>query len=215
MKNIKNIKIVTIMLFATAAIYTILVKTIDVQAIGPKGSFVGFATINNYFHQILKTNDFWYKATKYLGVVPFLYVFFYGIVGLKQLIKYKCLEKIDKKILILGGFYLVVGIVYFFFEKVIINYRPILENGTLEASYPSSHTMLAICVCLSSIFMNTYYIKNNSLKKVLNIATWILMILLVLGRLLSGVHWFTDILGGVIISLFLVFSFYMFCQKLK
>ncbi len=215
MKKRKNMKVVLIILFIIVTMYIISVKTVDVQAIGPNGSAVGFATINGWFHQMIGLNDTWYKITKYLGVLPFLYVLFYGIIGMRQLLNTKSIKKMDKKIIALGCFYVAVGLVYILFEKVIINYRPVILDDSLEASFPSSHTMLAICVCLSAMFMNSYYIKNDSLRKKVNIATWILMILLVLGRLLSGVHWFTDILGGVIISLFLVFGFYMVCQKSK
>ena len=214
MKNIKNLKKISILLFLLAIIYTILVKYVDVQPIGPKGSVVGFATLNHTFQKIVGENTTWYKITKYLGILPFFYVLSYGLIGLKQLIEYKKIDKIDKKIIALGCFYIIVGIVYILFEKVVINYRPVLEDGLLEASYPSSHTLLAVCVCLSAIFMNHYYIKDIFLRKGLNIGTLLLMLILIIGRALSGVHWISDIIGGIIISLFLVSSFYTICKKI-
>lgn len=213
MERTKKLEKMTIILFFIAVIFTVLVKCVDVQSIGPKGSAVGFATINRFVHQLTGENDTWYNITKYLGIIPFLYVLFYAVVGLKQLIIAKKISKVDKKIIALGCFYVVLGLIYILFDKLAINYRPVLEDGVLEPSYPSSHTLLAVCVCLSSIFMNKYYIKNNDLKKYLNLGTLILMILLVLGRLLSGVHWASDIIGGVIISLFLVFGFFTVCKK--
>ena len=215
MENTKKLEKITIILFFIAVIFTILVKFVDVQSIGPKGSSVGFSTINGFVHQLTGENDIWYDITKYLGILPFLYVLFYGFIGLKQLVSTKKLSQVDKKIIVLGFFYVVVGIVYILFDKIPINYRPVLEDGVLESSYPSSHTLLAICVCLSAIFMNHYYIKNINLKKHLNLGTWILMILLVFGRLLSGVHWASDIIGGVIISLFLVFVFFIACKNFQ
>lgn len=213
MERTKKLEKMTIILFFIAVIFTVLVKCVDVQSIGPKGSAVGFAAINRFVHQLTGENDTWYNITKYLGIIPFLYVLFYAVVGLKQLIIAKKISKVDKKIIALGCFYVVLGLIYILFDKLAINYRPVLEDGVLEPSYPSSHTLLAVCVCLSSIFMNKYYIKNNDLKKYLNLGTLILMILLVLGRLLSGVHWASDIIGGVIISLFLVFGFFTVCKK--
>lgn len=213
MERTKKLEKMTIILFFIAVIFTVLVKCVDVQSIGPKGSAVGFATINRFVHQLTGESDTWYNITKYLGIIPFLYVLFYAVVGLKQLIIAKKISKVDKKIIALGCFYVVLGLIYILFDKLAINYRPVLEDGVLEPSYPSSHTLLAVCVCLSSIFMNKYYIKNNDLKKYLNLGTLILMILLVLGRLLSGVHWASDIIGGVIISLFLVFGFFTVCKK--
>lgn len=215
MERTKKLEKMTIILFFIAVIFTVLVKCVDVQSIGPKGSAVGFATINRFVYQLTGENDTWYNITKYLGIIPFLYVLFYAVVGLKQLIIAKKISKVDKKIIALGCFYVVLGLIYILFDKLAINYRPVLEDGVLEPSYPSSHTLLAVCVCLSSIFMNKYYIKNNDLKKYLNLGTLILMILLVLGRLLSGVHWASDIIGGVIISLFLVFGFFTTCKKIR
>ena len=61
MKKRKNMKVVLILLFIIVTMYIILVKTVDVQAIGPNGSVVGFATINGWFHQMIGLNDTWYK----------------------------------------------------------------------------------------------------------------------------------------------------------
>lgn len=199
---------VSIISFIVAVLYIILLKTVDVQSIGPKSSSVGLASINNWFLQNIGTNDTCYKITKYLGLLPFLLVGYYGFIGLKQLINKKSINKVDKELLLLGIFYILVGATYIFFEKVIINYRPVLMDGELEASFPSSHTMLAICVCASSLLISKYYIKNENIRKIIDILTWIVMIILVVGRALSGVHWITDIIGGILVSAFLISLFY-------
>ena len=176
--------------------------------IGPQGSEVGFSSINAIFQNSLGYNEIWYKITKYLGVIPFLIVAYYGLIGILQLTKRKSIMKVDKKIICMGAFYVLLGMTYVLFEKLVINYRPVMLEGELEASFPSSHTMLAVCICLSSLLVSKYYIKDEKIKKILDISTIILMVVLVVGRLLSGVHWFSDILGGVIISLFLVSIYY-------
>ena len=204
MKKKKILLYTTISLLFVSIIYTIIVKNVGVQAIGPNGTKVGLAGINGYIHNKLGLNMFWYKLTKYLEVLPFLIILFYGCIGLKQLINGKSLKKVDKRLIILGIYYVLVGVTYVLFEKIIINYRPVLLKGELEASYPSSHTMLAITVCFSSLLLSKYYIKNKKTRTICNNTTTILMIALVIGRLLSGVHWFTDIVGGIIISAFLV-----------
>ncbi len=203
MKKLKW-KNISILLGIVSIIYTIMLKTIDVKPIGPYHTKVGFATINNFVHIHLPKNMIWYNITKYLGYLTFILIIYYAIIGLKQLIKNKSLKKVDKKILLLGAFYVLVGIVYIIFEKVIINYRPVLMEGELEASFPSSHTMLALCVCASSLIMSKYYIKSEKAKQILDIVTWVVMVVLVIGRLISGVHWLTDIIGGIIISGFLL-----------
>lgn len=181
--------------------FTLLIKNVDVQAIGPENSEVGLATINDAFHGIFNYNELLYKISKYLGYISFLIIGLYGIKGLIQLIKEKNLFKVDKKLLILGGFYVVVLLVYILFEFVIINYRPVLEDGVLEASYPSSHTILSICVCASSLMISKNIFKKEKFVKILNVCTYILMFGIIITRVLSGVHWLTDIVGAILISL--------------
>ena len=188
--------------------FTILVKVINVDSIGPNGSEVGFSNINKSFHDLLPYNEMFYNISKYLGYLSFGIIALYGLTGLIQLIKKKSLAKVDKELLILGGFYVVVLVVYFLFEKVVINYRPVLEKGALEASYPSSHTILSICVCLSSIMVASRIFKNKDFVKWFNVCTSLLMVGIVVTRLLSGVHWLTDIFGGILISLALCMLFH-------
>ena len=95
MKNKKELIKTTIILFLISIIYTLLVKYYDVAAIGPNKTSVGFKTINSLFHSITGYNDIWYKITKYLGYIPFLIVMYYGLIGLRQLIKKKNLKKVD------------------------------------------------------------------------------------------------------------------------
>ena len=192
-----------------------MLKYYDVATIGPKNSAVGFSGINSLVHHALPYNEFWYKLTKYLGIIPFLYCAYYGIQGIIQIIKYKSLKKVDKRLIYLGIFYVVMLIVYILADKIVINYRPVLEDGVLESSYPSSHTLLACCICASSLLIAKYYMKNQKLLKIFNYGTIILMIISVVGRLLSGVHWLTDILGGIIISAFLVYLYYSFIYSYK
>ena len=211
--KIKKYLNTTSILFIICVVYTLLVKFVDVASIGPNGSKVGFSTINEAVHNMFPYNDFWYQVSKYIGYLPFLLVAFYGCMGIYQFIKKKDLLKVDKQLLALGIFYFMVAATYIFFEKVIINYRPVLMDGVLEASFPSSHTMLAICICASSMFISRNYIKNEKLNNCLTIISGIVMVVLVVGRTLSGVHWFTDILGGILISSFLVSIFYSAVRK--
>lgn len=202
----KNI-IVSICLIILSVIYTILVKYVDVAPIGPKASSVGFSTLNKFVFNFLGRSNIWYNITEVLGMISILIALFYALIGLYKLIKNKSILKIDKEIIILGIFYFVVLLVYLFFEKVIINYRPVLVKGTLEASYPSSHTMLSICICLSAIIINNKLYKNMRISKIINTLSIIIMITTTVGRLLSGMHWVSDILGGIIISICLSYIF--------
>ena len=191
-------------LFAVAIIYTILVKYIDVQAIGPKDSLVGFATINKFIFNLTGVNMVWYSITDWLGFVPLIIAFIYAMIGLVQMIKRKNILKVDKEILGLGVFYIIVIGLYILFETYIINYRPTLMDGILEASYPSSHTLLSVCICGSSLMINKYLFKNKNFFKVENIISILSILVIVIGRFISGVHWFTDIIGAILISIALL-----------
>jgi len=195
-------------------IYTLLVKFVDVKPIGPNGSKVGLATMNKWFMNIAKENHFFYKLSELLGYIILLLVLIYGCIGLYQLIKRKSLFKIDREIIVLGIFYVVVLAFYVLFDKVVINYRPVLIDGVLEPSYPSSHTMLALCVGLSSLIVSKSYFNKKYIDKI-NIVTCVLIGLIVAGRILSGVHWLSDIFGGVILSCALIGIFKMFYEVEK
>ncbi len=204
MKKEKNQIIICICLALLSIVYTLLVKYVDVQAIGPNGSLVGFASINKIIFNLTGVNMLLYHITEWLGIIPIFMVFIYAFIGLIQAIKRKSILMVDKKIIVLGVFYIVVLGIYVLFEKVAINYRPVLINNVLEASYPSSHTLLSICVCGSSIMINNMLYKNIKIFKIENVVSIILILLIVIGRLVSGVHWFSDIIGSIIISIALL-----------
>lgn len=195
--------LICIGLILITIIYTIAVTFIDVQTIGPNDSLVGFATINKFVFNLTGVNMIWYSITDWLGFIPLIIAFIYSLVGLIQMIKRKSI-KIDKEILGLGIFYIIIILLYIIFEIVIINYRPVLIDGTLEASYPSSHTLLSICICGSSLMINKYLFKNKRFIKLENTISILSIIIIVVGRLLSGVHWFTDIIGAILISITLL-----------
>ena len=189
-------------------LWTIAVRCVDVKAIGPRESNVGFATINGFIHNLTGVNLTLYNITDWLGLVPFAFVFGFAILGLVQLIKRKSLLKVDYTILVLGGFYIAVMAVYLLFEIVVINYRPTLINGYLEASYPSSTTMLVLCVMPTAIMQFNSRIKSKMLKRCVLFAITAFTIFMVIGRLISGVHWFSDIVGGALLSTGLVMMYY-------
>lgn len=191
-------------LISIPIIYTILVKFIDVQAIGSAKSLVGFSTINEYIFNFTGVNMLWYYITEYLGLIPLMIAIIYSIIGLIQMIKRESIFKVEKEILVLGIFYIIIFILYTFFEIFIINYRPILIDGIKEASYPSSHTLLSICICGSSLMINKYLFKKNLFFKVENVISILSILIIVIGRIISGVHWITDIIGSILISIVLL-----------
>jgi undecaprenyl-diphosphatase len=184
---------------------------VDVRAIGPRGSSVGFAAINRFVHDLTGVHMQLYTITDWLGLVPILFVLGFAALGIAQWIKRKSIRKVDSSILILGGFYIAVMAVYVFFETKVINYRPLLIEGFLEASYPSSTTMLVMCVMPTAIMQFHMRIQHRLLRNVISTAIALFTAFMVIGRLLSGVHWFSDIIGGALLSASLVMLYHAMC----
>ena len=203
----KNFGIAAILLGAFV-VWTAAVRLVDVQPIGPQGSAVGFATINGWVHDLTGVHMALYTVTDWLGLVPIAFAIGFALLGLIQWVKRKHLRQVDFSILVLGGFYLLVMAAYVLFEVVVINYRPVLINGYLEASYPSSTTMLVLCVMPTTLMQLNARIKNQTLKRWVGFGITAFILFMVIGRLLSGVHWFTDIIGGALLSAGLVMLYY-------
>ena len=198
-KKSKKCIITTGILFLIFMLFTVIIKTIDVQPVGPEQSTIGLASLNQFVFNI----------TDWLGIVAIVIALGFAILGLIQLIQRKSIWNVDPRILLLGAFYFIVIIIYVFFEIVIINYRPIILSQSLEASFPSSHTMIVICIMSTAMLQFHYYLRD---KKVclwtIDIASVLMIAVTVIGRLISGVHWFTDIVAGILLSSALVALYY-------
>ena len=199
---------ITVILLGAFALWSAAVRLVDVQPIGPQGSAVGFATINGWVHSLAGVHMSLYTVTDWLGLVPIGVAMGFALLGLIQWIKRKHLRQVDYSIIVLGGFYLLVMAAYVLFEVVVINYRPVLINGYLEASYPSSTTMLVLCVMPTTLMQLNARIKSQTLKRWVGFGITAFILFMVIGRLLSGVHWFTDIIGGALLSAGLVMLYY-------
>ena len=195
-------------LLAVFVLWTVLIRFVDVEAIGPRQSSVGFATLNGYIHNLTGVNMSLYIITDWLGIVPIGVAFGFAVLGIVQCIKRKSLLKVDRSILTLGGFYIVVIAVYILFEIVVINYRPTLIDGYLEASYPSSTTILVMCVMPTAMMQLRTRIKNDLFRRCVMLTITVFITFMVIGRLVSGVHWITDIIGGALLSTAIVLMYY-------
>ena len=207
-KNGRQVLILGILLIMTFAVWTWMIQNVDVQPVGVNGTEIGFATWNLWFHNLTGVHMTIYMITDWLGLVPIAVCILFGIVGLIQMIKRRSLFKVDCDIIFLGIYYMIVIFGYLIFEMIPINYRPILINGFMEASYPSSTTLLVLSVMPTLIFQGNRRLKNSRLKKAVTIFTVLFSAFMVVGRLLSGVHWFTDIAGSVMLSAGLLCIYY-------
>ena len=197
-----------ICLLGAFLLWTAAVRLVDVQAIGPQDTNVGFATMNGAFHNLTGMKTWLYDLTDVLGLIPIATAAGFAVFGLVQLVQRKSVRKVDGDILALGIFYLIVMSVFVLFEIVVINYRPVLIEGALEASYPSSTTMLAAAVMPTAIMQACKRVKNQLAKKCIGYATAVFTVFMVVGRLISGVHWVSDIVGGLLFSIGAVVLYY-------
>ena len=203
----KRLLIIGSMFVIVFTVWTILIKTIDVRQVGVNGTTTGFSTINTWFHKLTGVHMSLYVITDWLGLIPIFVCMVFGFIGLIQLIKRRSLFKVDIDIIFLGIYYIVVIFGYLIFEMIPINYRPILIQGIMEASYPSSTTLLVLCVMPTLIEQGSRRIKNVIVNKSINVFAISFSAFMVLGRLVSGVHWLTDIIGSIMLSVGL-FSIY-------
>lgn len=188
-------------------VWTMLIKTIDVRQVGVNKTDIGFSSVNIWFHKLTGVHMSLYVITDWLGLVPIFVCMVFGFLGLIQLIKRRSLLKVDRDIIFLGIYYIVVIFGYLIFEMIPINYRPVLIEGIMEASYPSSTTLLVLCVMPTLMEQVSRRIKNEIINKVISAFAVSFSVFMVSGRLFSGVHWLTDIIGSIMLSVGL-FSIY-------
>lgn len=182
------------------AFWTVLIQYVDVQPAGQTGKEVGFAAINTWFHQLTGVHMKLYTLTDWLGLVPVMVCMGFASIGFIQLVNRRSLYRVDPDILLLGGYYAVVILGYLIFECMPINYRPILIEGRLEASYPSSTTLLVLSVMPTLAFESRRRVQNKRMQQAICIFACVFSLIMVIGRLISGVHWCTDIIGAVLLS---------------
>ena len=194
-------------LLAAFTLWTLLIQLFDLQPAGPDGTIVGFAAFNLWFHHLTGVHFWLYTITDWLGLVPILICLCFAGLGVIQLAKRRSLLEVDADIIFLGLYYLLVVFCYLFFEMVPINYRPILINGNLEASYPSSTTLLVLSVMPTLKLQIDRRSADVRVRKTAVAFVVLFSSFMVLGRLLAGVHWATDIMGSVLLSsgLFLLY----------
>jgi len=198
---------------AAFLLWTILIQCVDVQAVGPNGTEVGFAAFNVWFHHLTGVHMTLYTITDWLGLVPIAVCLCFAALGAVQLVKRRSLFRVDRDIILLGLYYILVILFYLFFEMVPINYRPILINGVLEASYPSSTTLLVLSVMPTLKFRIDRRNENQLVRKVTTVFVIAFSTFMVMGRLTAGVHWATDIIGAVLLS-FGLFRLYKYFVQL-
>lgn len=200
---------------AAAILFTVLVATVDVQPAGVQGTNIGLAAINTGFISRIGQSELFYKISKYCGYLCFITAGGFAVFFLYQLITRKSLSKVDRNLSVLMLLYILTASIYLLFNKsIIINYRPILRDKGLESSYPSTHAMIAWVIMVSAVDQWNIYIKNKKTLTFAVICSFAVLLITILARMLSGVHWLTDILGGILFGDMLI-AWYRYAASRK
>lgn len=214
-KDVRLLYIIAVSLLLSFVGWTIALVLVDVQAIGAQETKLGFATVNQFVHNAIGVRMWLYELTDWLSIIPLFCVLMLAGIGVIQWIKRKQLLKVDRDLLVLGIFYVTVILLFFIFEILEINYRPILIQGKLEASYPSSTTLLVSCVMPTTAIQCNARIKNKIWRGILGLIVGIFTCFMIIARFLSGVHWMTDIIGGILLGGGIITLYWAIYKQMK
>lgn len=209
MKKIINF-IPAICLTITFIVWTILVKTVDVKYIDDVG-YLGFYHFNIQVNQnvieFARANLF-DKLTDIGLYLSFASVLGFAILGVVQLVKRKSLKKVDIILYLLLAVYVISVMYYLIFEINKINYSPLSTPEELKASYPSSHVLFFITFMFIGLIAFFDYVRVNKVIKICSYAfLGMLSVVYATSRLYSLHHYFSDIMGAVLLSGSLVLLF--------
>lgn len=182
-------------------LFTVCLTGVDLRPVGPENSYVGFASLNDWVFKHLGTSSLWDKITDIIALAAMALAAVFGATGIWQWIKGKSLKAVDPCLIVLGIFYIMMAAFYLAFEFIVINYRPVLVDGALEASYPSSHTFVTLFIFFSALPVTNRLVKNQSRRMWINVTLILLSIIMVVGRVLSGMHWTSDVVGAFLLAL--------------
>lgn len=182
-------------------LFTVCLTGVDLRPVGPENSYVGFASLNDWVFKHLGTSGLWDKITDIIALAAMALAAVFGATGIWQWVKGKSLKAVDPCLIVLGIFYIMMAAFYLAFEFIVINYRPVLVDGALEASYPSSHTFVTLFIFFSALPVTNRLVKNQSRRMWINVTLILLSIIMVVGRVLSGMHWTSDVVGAFLLAL--------------
>jgi len=197
MKKYFNLYFVLGLSFLFIFILTIILLNFDKAVIATNGYEVGMSHVNNlvkyeYKSWADKISDVLFYLT---FIVPLLAV----ALGIYQLVKEKSLKKVDLVIIIFGVFLILAIIVWLLFDHAIkINIRPTHE---IKGSFPSTHVFLTTFFVLTCHGYLCYKYDNKLIKYLSLIIAIVIIIIMTIFRVIAGVHYITDVFGGVVIGI--------------
>ena len=201
----KSVKwIIFIWCFLYAVIMVIALKFESGVPIGDLGS-INLRALNNGFRGLFGYEQGGYFRSLYLiteglGVVSILACLFWTGMGIKDLIKYRDINDVDKSIFATWLLYVLALIVWRVTLKISVSYAPVSVHpkSALVVSFPCGNTFLIIISMCSSIYLIGYFLEEKKkLVLALRVACIAILALGIIFRTVSGVNWLTDILGAI------------------
>ena len=191
-------------------VLTVTLLCVDVQsaATGP----IGWATINLWWRDLLGVQNIWHLISDIIVGVTLLALVGMLVWQFVIILRGKSLRALTLRWWVFDITIIVLGLCYLLFQFVVINYRPIVLDGIAEVSYPSSHILLVATLWPLILCMCRQGIKSLTWRRILLICGWLMLVLGVIARLCCGYHWFTDVLGALLLSTVLVTWFQFFAQ---
>lgn len=155
----------------------------------------------------------WDKATDIMVYTAIATAGILAVLAIYQWITRKSFAKIDKALVALIVPAVLVVITYFLFDHVFTwNTRP---DGSGEASFPSTHTMITATIFFCTAIILPRYIKQKYLLVILDLIMLAFVILVPVGRVLANKHWISDCIGALIFSALFASIYYLTVKNLE
>lgn len=198
----KSLDIIISILWLILLIFTILVSFVDVKIFNVTNTKIGLYSLNKIFLVNSINSNYINIISNGIFLICLLVII---LMLLLITFEYFKTKKINKNNLNFFIHFLIMVLIWIIFDKIlIINYRPILINGNIEGSYPSTHVMVSTFVLLFLSDQLKKIFKNDKIFYIISIG---LIIIQSISRILLTMHWFTDIIGGLLIGCLLFFTF--------
>lgn len=186
---------------------------VDVQRVGANDTTLGLASVNLAVFLLLGQDATWDYVTDWLTVVCILVGASVGAKAFFQAVMRKSVKKVDTELYVVLGCYLLALAFVALFEIVPVNYRPLLAQGNLQASFPSTHALICIVSVGETLFTATFRKCRKPLQLTICALFALCCVAVCLGRLLAGAHWLTDVVASVLLGGAIVALCGFLCQK--